>query len=115
MSRTVQITLHANRTLGTASESGALPELTPLGLVISEHIDKIGFFEPAVTVCDKTIAPDAVTFVLRCDEALAKPLEDVVRGFRIGCFRIAREYKLITPDDPTSIFAEGFAAEELMP
>ena len=66
MSRTVQITLRANRTLGTASDSDALLTLTPLGLVISEHIDKISFFEPAIAVCDKTITPDAVTFGRTC-------------------------------------------------
>ena len=115
MSRTVQITLRANRTLGTASDSDAVLTLTPLGLVISEHIDKISFFEPAIAVCDKTITPDAVTFVLRCDEALAKSLEEVVRGFRIGCFHIAREYKLVSTDDPAPIFAEGFEVQELAP
>lgn len=115
MSRTVQITLHVNRVLGTAAESDALLALTPLGLVVSEHIDKISFFEPAITVCDKTITPDTVTFVLRCADTLEKSLEEVVRGFRIGCFHIAREYKLISTDDPAPIFAEGFEVWELAP
>lgn len=115
MSRTVQITLRANRALGTASDSDALLTLTPLGLVISEHIDKISFFEPAITVCDKTVLPDRLVFTLRLDDTVQKTLDEIVRGFRIGCFRIAREYKLISPADPTPIFAEGFAAEELVP
>ena len=115
MSRTVQITLRANRALGTAAEAGALLALTPLGLVVSEHVDKLGFFEPSVTVCDKTVLPDRLIFTLRLDDTVQKTLDEIVRGFRIGCFRIAREYKLISPADPTPIFSEGFEAEELVP
>lgn len=111
MARVIQISLRANRAL--TEGSGELPTLTPLGLVVSEHVDKLGFFEPSVTVCDKTVLPDRLVFTLRLDDTVQKTLDEIVRGFRIGCFRIAREYKLITPDDPTSIFAEGFAAEEL--
>ena len=115
MSRLVQIALHTNRPLGTSSSPETLLALTPLGLVVSEHIDKIGFFEPSVRVRDKEIAPDRVTFTLLCADTLAKPLEEIVRGFRIGCFRIAREYGLVSPEDPTPIFSEGFAVKELTP
>lgn len=52
-----------------ASEAGIA--LSPLGLVVSEHADKI------------------------------------------GCFKIAREYGLITPTDPSPIFGEGFACREV--
>lgn len=94
-------------------DQGGILSLTPLGLVISEHIDKISFFEPALTVLDKTVEPDRVSFVLRCREPLAKPLDEIIRGFRIGCFHIAREYHLVSPEDPSPIFTDGFEAVEL--
>lgn len=77
---------------------------SPLGLVVAEHVDKIAFFEPAVTVVDKEVQPDAIRFTLRIIEPLQKPLEEILRGYRIGCFRIAREYRLIRSDDSTPIF-----------
>lgn len=93
------------------SEAGIA--LSPLGLVVSEHADKIGFFEPAVEVLDKEVLPDRIRIVLRVADGLTKPLEEIVRGYRIGCFKIAREYGLITPTDPSPIFGEGFACREV--
>ena len=87
--------------------------LSPLGLVVSEHIDKIGFFEPGVEVLGKEILPDRVRFALRLGDACGKSLEEIVRGYRIGCFRIAREYRLVTPSDPCPIFGEGFVRREI--
>ena len=46
-----------------ASEAGIA--LSPLGLVVSEHVDKIGCFEPAVEVLDKEVLPDRIRIVLR--------------------------------------------------
>lgn len=83
--------------------------LSPLGLVVSEHVDKIGFFEPGVEVLDKEVLPDRICFTLRIGEDAGKSVEEIVRGYKIGCFKIAREYKLITPADPQPIFGEGFA------
>lgn len=111
MARVVQISLRANRAL--TEGSGELPTLTPLGLVVGEHIDKLGFFEPALTVCDKTIESSRLTFTVRCADTLSKPLEEIVRGFRIGCFRIAREYGLVSPEDESPLFADGFECKEL--
>lgn len=91
-----------------ASEAGIA--LSPLGLVVSEHVDKIGFFEPGVEVLDKEILPDRIRFTLRIGDDVGKSVEEIVRGYKIGCFKIAREYKLITPADPRPIFGEGFTA-----
>ena len=85
---------------------------SPLGLVVAEHVDKIGFFEPALAVIDKEVQPDAIRFTLRIIGALHKPLEEILRGYRIGCFRIAREYHLIRPDDPAPIFKETTALHQ---
>jgi len=53
------------------------------------------------------VTDDAVTLTLDMDEGCAKSLNEIVRGYRIGCFRIAREYGLVAPDDPTRIFSES--------
>jgi len=87
--------------------------LSPLGLVVSEHADKIGFFEPAVEILDKEVLPDRIRIVVRVADGPTKPLEEIVRGYRIGCFKIAREYGLVTPTDSSPIFGEGFACREI--
>ena len=94
-----------------ATEAGIA--LSPLGLVVSEHVDKIGFFEPGVEVLGKEMLPDRVRFTVRLAEERSKPLEEIVRGYRIGCFKIAREYRLVTPADPRPIFGEGFSWREI--
>lgn len=110
--REVEIEIPANGdrfgTFEGASEAGIA--LSPLGLVASEHVDKIGFFEPGVEVRDKEILPDRIRFTLRMGNDGGKSVEEIVRGYKIGCFKIAREYKLITPADPRPIFGEGFSA-----
>lgn len=103
----------ADRFGSFAGATAAGIALSPLGLVVSEHVDKIGFFEPGVEVLDKEVLPDRIRIVLRVAENMAKPLEEIVRGYRIGCFRIAREYGLVTPDDPSPVFGEGFACREV--
>ena len=109
--REVEIEIPANGdrfgTFEGASEAGIA--LSPLGLVVSEHVDKIGFFEPGVEVRDKEILPDRIRFTLRMGNDGGKSVEEIVRGYKIGCFKIAREYKLITPADPRPIFGEGFS------
>ena len=110
--REIKIEIPANGdrfgTFEGASEAGIA--LSPLGLVVSEHVDKIGFFEPGVEVLDKEILPDRVRFTLRMGNDGGKSVEEIVRGYKIGCFKIAREYKLITPADPRPIFGEFFSA-----
>lgn len=78
---------------------GPLPSLTPVGLVVSEHVDKLAFLEPGVTVVAKTVRERELEFVLDRGP-VAKPLAEIVRGFRIGCFKIAREYRLVAPGEP---------------
>jgi len=45
----IEITLQTARPLSEES-AAPLSRLTPLGLVVSEHVDKIGFFEPTVAL-----------------------------------------------------------------
>lgn len=97
-----------------AESDGTLAvRLTALGLVISEHVDKIAFFEPSVTVLSKEVGGDSVRFVLRRANAAGKSMDDIVRGFKIGCFKIAREYGLVDVQDAKPIFAPGFEMREL--
>ena len=108
----VEIPANGNRFGSDEGASGAGIALSPLGLVVSEHVDKIGFFELGVEVLDKEILPDRIRFTLRMENDGGKSVEEIVRGYKIGCFKIAREYKLITPADPQPIFGEGFSATE---
>jgi len=78
---------------------------TALGLVVGEHVDKIGFFERSVEVVEKEVLPDRLRFTLRLSDETAKPVSEIVRGFKIGCFRIAREYGLVSAEDDLPIFA----------
>lgn len=105
----IEIPANGNRFGSDEGASGAGIALSPLGLVVSEHVDKIGFFELGVEVLDKEILPDRIRFTLRIGDDAGKSVEEIVRGYKIGCFKIAREYKLITTTDPRPIFGEGFS------
>jgi len=50
------------------------------------------------------VSIDGVRFVLRCRDGMRKSVEEIVRGFRIGCFKVAREYGLVRPQDKMPIF-----------
>ncbi len=82
--------------------------LSPIGLVVAEHADKIALMEPGVEVVEKEVFPDKIRFVLRLSDAVVKQVEEIVRGYKIGCFRIAREYRLVSPDDSRPIFTACF-------
>lgn len=88
---------------------------TPLGLIVSEHVDKIGFFEPTVAVVEKELLPDRIRFVLRHDEQMHQRLDEIVRGYRIGCFRIAREYNIVSPADSNPIFTSEITLDVIDP
>ncbi len=96
--RTVEIVLESGRAFVEDDR------LSPIGLVVSEHVDKIALMEPGVEVVEKEVFPSRIRFVLRLSPTVAKPVEEIARGYRIGCFRIAREYRLVTPGDPRPIF-----------
>ena len=117
--REIEITVRTSGpTLGEIEEDavGSISvRPTALGLVVSEHVDKIGFFEPALEVVEKDLQPDRIRFVVRFAGELTKPLEEVVRGYKIGCFKIAREYRLISPIDPQPLFDAGFASRPVLP
>ena len=97
----IEIVLRARRSLGEETAEGF--RFSPLGLVVAEHVDKIAFFEPSISVLEKEVHPDRIHFTLLRHGDFPKPLDEIIRGYRIGCFRIAREYNLITPGDQ-SIF-----------
>ena len=99
------VVLKTSRMLTEGGEG--LPTLTPIGLVISEHVDKLAVLEPGVTVIDKAVRERELEFVLDRGHAPVKPLAEIVRGFKIGCFRIAREYHLVSPGEPPLFDAES--------
>ncbi len=100
----VTVDLTTNRVLTEADGS-----LTPLGLVVCEHIDKIPLFEPGVVVRGKEVRGTAVRFALTLPPGFAKPFALLVKGYKIGCFKIAREYRLLRKEENLPIFADGFA------
>lgn len=100
----IEIVLRTRLSLGEETEEGF--RFSPLGLVVAEHVDKIAFFEPSVSVLEKEVRPDRIRFTLLRRGDAQKPLDEIIRGYRIGCFRIAREYHLIAPGDE-AIFLEG--------
>lgn len=100
----IEIVLRTRPSLGEETAEGF--RFSPLGLVVAEHVDKIAFFEPSVSVLEKEVRPDRIRFTLLRRSDAQKPLDEIIRGYRIGCFRIAREYHLIAPGDE-AIFLEG--------
>ncbi len=103
----VEITLHT-----TGRKFMADGVLTPLGLVVSEHIDKLAFLEPGVQIVSKEVTERALRFSLRLSDSVAKSLDEIIYGYKIGCFRRAREYNLISPKDPTSIFQPDYEVSQ---
>lgn len=97
----------------TESDGTRIIRLTALGLVVSEHVDKVAFFEPSVTVLSKEVGGHSVRFVLRRAKAAGKSIDDIVRGFKIGCFKIAREYGLVDARNAKPIFSPGFEMHEV--
>lgn len=87
---------------------GGIMRPTALGMVVGEHVDKIGFFEPGVEILWKEVEADGIRFALKRKGAAGTSLDEIVRGFKIGCFKIAREYGLIRAGDDMPIFAPGF-------
>ena len=103
-----------------AIKSGGRQFVGPLALVVGEHVDKLPLFEPGLRVLDKEVTPDEVRFVLETNRADrnvrfpgGKSLEEIVRGYKIGCFKIAREYRLISKEDAMPLFAEGCEIKEI--
>lgn len=92
------IRVKANRPLTVGA--GELPRLTPLGLVVAEHVDKLAFMEPGVTVVSKAVRDRELEFTLELAPNCQKAVTEIVRGFKMGCFKIAREYRLIAPGEP---------------
>ena len=91
-------------------KSGGRQFVGPLALVVGEHIDKLPLFEPGLRVLDKEVTPEEVRFVV--EGKLNKSLMEIVRGYKIGCFKIAREYKLISKEDAVPLFADGCEIKE---
>ena len=84
-----------------------------LALVIGEHVDKLSFYEPNLTVVEKEVTLESVRFLFMVDGKLTKTIEEIIRGYKIGVFKIAREYGLVSKSDREPIFASSFTIRML--
>lgn len=95
-------------------------ELTRLGKAVEAHVRRIAEFSPEIEVIAARVMPDHLHVVLRVRRQLKKPLGEHLRGFKIGCTKLARELGAIA-DVPSSsgidaresvrgegLFADGF-------
>ncbi len=78
--------------------------LSPLGLIVSEHVDKLAFLEPGVRVVGKEVTATELRFTLAPGASVTKLLDEIIRGYKIGCFRIAWEYQLLSSAHSEHIF-----------
>jgi len=85
--------------------------LSPLGEAIACHVDRLPEFSPELEVLAKRVMPDHLHLVLRVRRRLAKPLGEHLRGFKIGCTKIARAFGCSGIDAGArggGLFADGF-------
>jgi len=66
-------------------------ELSPLGGAVEAHVRRIPEFSPEIEVLAARVMPDHLHVVLRVRRRLSKPLGEQLRGFKIGCTKLARE------------------------
>ena len=83
-------------------------ELTELGRAVEECWEAIPQFYPQVQIICKQVMPDHFHGILWVKEPLECHLGQVIKGFKIGCNRVARR---LCPDllaEGAGLFAEGF-------
>ena len=73
---------------------------TELGRRVEEHAHRIPEHSPDIEVRGVQCMPEHLHMVLRVRNHMAKPLGEHLRGFKIGCTKIAR--KLLPPIDGQS-------------
>jgi len=66
-------------------------ELSPLGKAVESHVRRINEFSPEIEVMAVRVMPDHVHVVLKVRRRLKKPLGEHLRGFKIGCTKLARQ------------------------
>ncbi len=62
---------------------------TELGRQVEAHVWRITEFTPEIEVLGVQCMPEHLHMVLRVDRRMAKPLGEHLRGFKIGCTKIA--------------------------
>ncbi len=82
--------------------------LSSLGLIVSEHVDKLAFLEPGVRVLGKEVRATELRFTLAVGASVTKSPDEIIRGYKIGCFRIAREYQLLSSTHREHIFLPDY-------
>jgi hypothetical protein len=73
----------------SAMDGRALFTPTELGRRVEAHAWRIPEFTPEIEVLGVQCMPEHLHMVLRVDRRMAKPLGEHLRGFKIGCTKIA--------------------------
>lgn len=85
-------------------------EYSPLGKLVSAHIERT--FEPyhQIQICAKQLMPDHLHFVVWVKEDIPVPLGEIIRTMKIGCTQAYRDSGRIntTNSSATSLFEAGF-------
>lgn len=83
-------------------------ELTALGQAVADCWEAIPRFYPQVQIIGKQVMPDHFHGILWVKEAINCHLGQVIKGFKIGCNRAARNLCPLLLAKGTGLFAEGF-------
>ena len=87
-----------------------------LGAAIVAHARRLPEFTPEIKVLGVQLMPDHLHFVLQVIRRMAKPLGEQLRGFKIGCTKLARAAGFLGIDAQErgvavrgqGLFADGF-------
>lgn len=101
------------RELHPPMDGRALFTPTELGRRVEAHVWRIPEFTPEIEVLGVQCMPDHLHMVLRVSRRMAKPLGEHLRGFKIGCTKIALSaMDGRTPHSPMDGRAQGRAQGE---
>ena len=83
-------------------------ELTALGQAVADCWEAIPRFYPQVQIIGKQVMPDHFHGILWVKEAISCHLGQIIKGFKIGCNRAARNLCPSLLAKGAGLFAEGF-------
>ena len=97
-----------NRTPPPPIPQSAWCELTALGKAVEECWEAIPQFYPQVQILGKQVMPDHFHGILWVKDPLECHLGQVIKGFKIGCNRAAKQLCPESIAEGAGLFAEGF-------
>ena len=86
--------------------AGSRPFEGALALIVGERVDTIAYRESGVRVIEKHVLREGVRFTLEVESTVTKPIDEIIRAYRIGVFNTLREYNLVSRDGCQPVFGE---------